>query len=54
MRNSRSLTHPNALFSSRTNVGSEAAATLKVRFEGKFEISELKGTDIRNIVNELH
>ena len=44
------LNVPNVLFSRRASAGSESPATSKV----KSEISELKGTDIRSIVNELH
>lgn len=45
---------PNVLHSSRANAGSESVETAQVRFEGKYEISELKGIDIDGISKELH
>lgn len=49
------LNAPNLLlFSGGANASSRSGATSKVRFEGKSEISELKGIDIGSVSNELH
>lgn len=40
------LNAPNMLLSSKANAGSDSVATSKLRFEGKYEISKLKGIDI--------